>query len=222
MGRVARLIFIALIALLAISCSAGFFYWRSLKSTPQYSLALLVDAARRDDKTEVSRLVDIDKVVDDFMPQIMSSAVEMYGRGLPPETIASLSVVAQPILPALKDRARNELPRVIRERTQKFDRVPFAAIVVGADRYLDISIKGDVADVKSKIEDKPLELKMKRVGDRWVVVGVRDQDLSNKIARTVGQQIIAIASGANIGDASKNLGVQNLQQVLKQAEGLLR
>ena len=222
MGRVARLIFIALIALLAISCSAGFFYWRSLKSTPQYSLALLVDAARRDDKTEVGRLVDIDKVVDDFMPQIMSSAVEMYGRGLPPETIASLSVVAQPILPALKDRARNELPRVIRERTQKFDRVPFAAIVVGADRYLDISIKGDVADVKSKIEDKPLELKMKRVGDRWVVVGVRDQDLSNKIARTVGQQIIAIASGANIGDASKNLGVQNLQQVLKQAEGLLR
>ena len=222
MGRVARLIFIALIALLAISCSAGFFYWRSLKSTPQYSLALLVDAARRDDKTEVSRLVDIDKVVDDFMPQIMSSAVEMYGRGLPPETIASLSVVAQPILPALKDRARNELPRVIQERTQKFDRVPFAAIVMGADRYLDISIKGDVADVKSKIEDKPLELKMKRVGDRWVVVGVRDQDLSNKIARTVGQQIIAIASGANIGDASKNLGVQNLQQVLKQAEGLLR
>ena len=222
MGRVARLIFIALIALLAISCSAGFFYWRSLKSTPQYSLALLVDAARRDDKAEVGRLVDIDKVVDDFMPQIMSSAVEMYGRGLPPQTIASLSVVAQPILPALKDRARNELPRVIRERTEKFDRVPFAAIVMGADRYLDISIKGDLADVKSKIEDKPLELKMKRVGDRWVVVGVHDQELSNKIARTVGQQIIAIASGANIGDASKNLGVQNLQQVLKQAEGLLR
>jgi len=183
---------------------------------------LLVDAARRDDKAEVGRLVDIDKVVDDFMPQIMSSAVEMYGRGLPPETIASLSVVAQPILPALKDRARNELPRVIRERTEKFDRVPFAAIVMGADRYLDISIKGDLADVKSKIEDKPLELKMKRVGDRWVVVGVHDQELSNKIARTVGQQIIAIASGANIGDASKNLGVQNLQQVLKQAEGLLR
>ena len=222
MGRVARLIFIALIALLAISCSAGFFYWRSLKSTPQYSLALLVDAARRDDKAEVGRLVDIDKVVDDFMPQIMSSAVEMYGRGLPPETITSLSVVAQPILPALKDRARNELPRVIRERTEKFDRVPFAAIVMGADRYLDISIKGDLADIKSKIEDKPLELKMKRVGDRWVVVGVHDQELSNKIARTVGQQIIAIASGANIGDASKNLGVQNLQQVLKQAEGLLR
>ena len=222
MGRVARLIFISLIALLAISCSAGFFYWRSLKQTPQYSLALLIEAARQDDKTAVNELVDIDQVVDDFLPQITSSAVQIYGRGLPPQTIANLSVVAQPIMPALKDRARQELPRVIRERTEKFDRVPFAAIVMGANRYLDITVVGDVADIRSKIDGKPLELKMKRFGDHWVVVGLRDKVLAERIAQTVGQQIIAIASGANIGDASKNLGVKNIQDVLKQAEDLLR
>ena len=222
MGRIARLIFIAMIALLVMSCSAGFIYWRSMKQTPQYSLALLVDAARRDDKAAVGGLVEIDKVVDDFVPQIMSSAVEMYGRGLAPAVISNLTVVAQPIMPALKDRARNELPRVIRDRTEKFDYVPFAAIVMGADRYLDITIKGDIAEIKSKIEDKPLELKMKRVGDHWQVVGVRDKDLADNIAKTVGQQIIAVASGANVGDASKNLGVNNLADVLKRAEDLLR
>jgi len=222
MGRIARLIFIALIALLGISCSAGYFYWRSLKQTPQYSLALLIDAARRDDKSAVNNLVDTNAVVDDFMPQIMSSAVSMYGRGLPAQTIANLAIVAQPIIPALKDRAQLELPRVIRERTEKFDRVPFAAIVMGAERYLDISVAGDTAEVKSKIEDKPLELKMKRAGDHWIVIGFRDQELSDKIARTVGQQIIAVASGAKIGDSSKNLGIQNLQDVLKHAEDLLR
>jgi hypothetical protein len=122
----------------------------------------------------------------------------------------------------LKDGAKSELPRVIRERTEKFDYVPFAAIVMGADRYLDITVKGDIAYVKSKVEDRPLELKMMRVGDHWQVVGVRDKDLADKIARTVGQQIIAVASGANIGDASKNLGVNDLQDVLKRAEDLLR
>jgi len=211
-----------MVALLVMSCSAGFIYWRSMKQTPQYSLALLVDAARRDDKATIGNLVEIDNVVDDFMPQIMSSAVTMYGRGLAPQVISNLTVVAQPIMPALKDRARDELPRVIRDRTEKFDYVPFAAIVMGADRYLDITIKGDMAEVKSKIEDKPLELKMKRVGDHWQVVGIRDKDLADKIAKTVGQQIIAIASGANIGDASKNLGVNNLQDVLKRAEDLLK
>lgn len=222
MGRIARLIFIAIIALLAVSCSAGFLYWRSLKETPQYSLALLIDAARRDDRSSVNNLVDIDQVVDDFVPQIMSSAVEMYGRGLPPKTIANLSVVAEPIMPALKERARAELPRVIRDRTEKFDYVPFAAIVMGADRYLDINIKGDTADVRSKIENRPLELTMKRMGDHWVVVGIREQELSDNIARTVGQQVIAVASGGSVGDASKKLGVRNLQDVLRQAEDLLR
>jgi hypothetical protein len=197
-------------------------YWRSMRQTPQYSLALLIDAARRDDKAAVSNLVGIDKVVDDFVPQIMSSAVDMYGRGLPRDVIGNLTIVAQPIMPALKDRAKSELPRVIRERTEKFDCVPFAAIVMGADRYLDITVKGDIAYVKSKIEDRPLELKMMRVGDHWQVVGVRDKDLADKIARTVGQQIIAVASGANIGDASKNLGVNDLQDVLKRAEDLLK
>jgi hypothetical protein len=68
MGRIARLIFFATIALLVMSCSAGFMYWRSLRQTPQYSLALLIDAARRDDKAAVGNLVGIDKVADDFVP----------------------------------------------------------------------------------------------------------------------------------------------------------
>src|SRR5215470_14772791 len=116
MGRIIRIILIALFAVIVLITLAGCLYWRSLRSTPQYSLALLIDAARRDDKKAVGAFVDTDKVVDDFVPQIIQSAVEMYGRGLPPQVISNLTVVAQPIMPALKDRARAEIPRVIRER----------------------------------------------------------------------------------------------------------
>lgn len=222
MGRIIRNIFIALLVLVVLVTAAGCLYLRSLRSTPQYSLALLIDAARRDDKNAVGSLVDSDKVVDDFVPQIINSAVDMYGRGLPPQVINNLTVVAQPIMPALKERAQAEIPRVIRERTSKFNYVPFAAIVMGADRYLDIKISGDTAVVTSKIPDKPLDVRMMRVGDHWQIVGVEDKELAEKIARTVGQQIIAVASGANIGDTGKKLGVKNLQDVLKQAEELLR
>jgi hypothetical protein len=222
MGRIIRKVLIALVVVGVLITAAGCLYWRSLRSTPQYSLALLIDAARRDDKQAIGSLVDTDKVVDDFVPQIIDSAVEMYGRGLPAQTISNLTVVAAPIMPALKDRAQAEIPRVIRERTSKFDYVPFPAIVMGADRYLDIKVSGDTAEVTSKIPDKPLDVRMMRVGDHWQVVGVGDKDLADKIAKTVGQQIIAVASGANIGDASKKLGVRNLQDVLKRAEELLR
>ena len=52
----------------------GFIYWQSLKSSPQYSLALLVDAAKRDDKPAMDQQIDIDAVVDDFVPQITAKA----------------------------------------------------------------------------------------------------------------------------------------------------
>src|SRR5437016_1760179 len=47
---------------------AGYFYWQHLKTTPQYSLALIVDASRRNDQQTTDSLVDIDAVVDDFLP----------------------------------------------------------------------------------------------------------------------------------------------------------
>ncbi len=73
-----------LVLFLIVGAIGGYFYWRNLKTTPQYSLALLVDAARRDDQKTIDELVNTDAVVDDFMPQITDKAVELYGRGLAP------------------------------------------------------------------------------------------------------------------------------------------
>ncbi|HEX8289674.1 MAG TPA: hypothetical protein VF556_16950 [Pyrinomonadaceae bacterium] len=206
--------------ILLIAALGAYFYWLSYRDTPQYSLALLIDAARRDDQQAVDRLVDTNAVVDDFMPQITDKAVELYGRGLPPQAIAKVSRVAAPLLPAVKDRARAELPRVIREKTEKFNNIPFVAIVLGADKYLEINEEKESASVKSKIADRPLELKMKRNGDKWQVVGVEDEQLATQIAQKIGQEIIAVATKG--GNSGRSLGVNNLQDLLKQAEDILK
>ena len=103
---------------LLIAAVGGFFYWRHLQTTPQYSLALLVDAARRDDQAAVDKYVDTDAVVDDFVPQITDKAVELYGRGLSPVVLKRIAIFAAPVLPTVKVRARAELPRLLRERKE--------------------------------------------------------------------------------------------------------
>src|SRR6476620_2637254 len=148
---------LVVLSMLLIAGLAGYIYYRSLRGTPQYSIALLIDAAKRDDKPQIDSLVDIDAVVDDFLPQITGKAVELYGRGLSPAVINRMEVIATPILPAVKQRARAELPRVIRDRSEEFGYVPFFGMVMGAQRYLDISVSGDTAVVKSKIKEHPLE-----------------------------------------------------------------
>ena len=210
-----------LAGLALIAFVGGFLYWQSLKGTPQYSLALLVDAAKRDDKSVIAEQIDIDAVVDDFVTQITGKAVELYGRGISQGIVEKLTRVARPILPAVKERAKAELPRLIRERTEQFGSVPFVALVVGAPRYLDITVTGDNAIVKSKLPEHVFEVKMKRVGTRWQIVGVKDDKLSTDIARKVGQEMIAIAT-KGVNNAGEKLGVGNLADLLRQAEELVK
>lgn len=207
---------------LLIGAIGGYFYWQSLKKTPQYSLALIVDAARRDDQKMVDELIDTDAAVDDFMPQITSKAIELYGRNLPPQTLARIERIAAPVLPMVKLRARAEIPNLIREKTKKFESVPFWAIVIGANKFLDITQETDKSFVKSKINDKPLQLTMKRNGNKWQVIGLEDEELARRIAEKIGQEIIALAQNGGVGKAGSNLDMENLQNVLKEAQDIFK
>ena len=223
-GKFKRIILIAAASLLAITLAAGsgfYFYWQSLKSTPQYSLALIVDAAKRNDQTTVNRLVDIDAVVDDFVPQITDKAVELYGRGLAPDVIQRVTRVAAPVMPAVKDRARDELPAAIKQKTSEFGWVPFEGMVLGADQYLDIQVEGDSAAVKSLVPEQNFEVRMKRDGDGWKIVSVKDDKLATTIAQRVGQEIIAIAANGPSSGRSR-LGVKNINDLLNEAEKIFK
>ena len=207
--------------LVAIAGAGGYLYWLSLKSTPQYSLALLVDAARRDDQAAIAELVDSDAAVDDFVPQVTAKAIELYGRGLPPETLTRIERLAAPLMPAVKDRAREELPRLIREKTAKFANVPFAAMVLGAERYLEVESNGSDATVKSKLPEHSFEVRMTKSGDKWKIVGVRDEKLATAIAQKIGQEIIAIATnGAN--GAPRSASFKDFQDIFKKAQDIFR
>lgn len=201
---------------LILATVAGWLYYQRLKTTPQYSLALLVDAARRDDQKTVNEIVDIDAVVSDFVPQVLKKAADLYGRGVPQAIIDRLAGIAEPIIPAIKDRARGQLAKVIRDRTESFGKVPFFVMVLAADRYLVIETNGDSALVKGRENDR-LELKMQRSGDRWRVVGINDDQLATDVARSIGQQIFAAAVEGVTDKAGEMLGVPDLKKLLDQA-----
>jgi hypothetical protein len=196
-------------------------YYQQLKQQPVYSLALLVDAAKRDDRAAIEELVDYDAVVDDFTVQVIDKAIELYGRGLPQDTLRKAAALSRPLIPAVKERARSEVPRVIRERTEQLGSVPFFGLVLGADRYLETVNTGTNAVIKSKLDDRPLEVRMRRSGDRWKIVGIRDERLAQDIATAIGQEIIAIATKGGEA-AAERFGIGNLSEIIKQAERLLR
>src|SRR5207248_8024340 len=137
---------------------------------------------------------------------ITDRAIELYRRGLPQVVIERAGDLAGPIMPAVKDRGRSVLPGAIRQRTQRFANVPFFVMVFAADRYLQIDVDGDKATVKSKLQDRPLDIKMKRNGTRWQVVGVKDDQLATDIARSIGQSLMDLAASKITDAAAERLG----------------
>jgi hypothetical protein len=214
-SRILGILGIISLIILLIGAVVGYFYWQSVKKTPQYSLALLVDAARRDDKEKVAQIVDTESVVNNFVPQISEKAVELYGRNLPPQVINRVALLVAPLMPSIKVKAKEELPQLIREKTQNFDRVPWWAIALFAERGLDIKIDGETATIKSKDPTRPAEFTMKRDGQIWKITTIKDENLAQKVAEKVGQQIIALAKKGSITDAGRELGVENLGNILK-------
>lgn len=203
---------VVLLVLLIVGGLSGFFYWRSVKKTPSYSLAMLVEAARRDDQAQVENYVDMEAVVENFMPQVADKAVELYGRSLPPQVIAKVEQVAAPAIPVIKQRAKTELPQVIREKTAALEKVPYWMIALFADRAVEIAIEKDSAIIKSRIPERPLEIMMKRDGAQiWKVVGMKDEVLARKIAEKIGQDLIAAAAKGGIKKAAAQLGVKDLE-----------
>ncbi len=221
-GRILGISAIVLGVILLIGAVVGYFYWQGLKTSPQYSLALLVDASRRGDQKAIDELVDTDAVVDSFLPQITDKATELYGKNLPTDKLLKVKEAANPLMPAIKQRARQEIPRVIQEKTEKFASIPYWAIAVGASRFLDIQTSGETATIISKIPERPFELTMKRNGDKWRVVGIKDEILATRIAQTIGQELITISTQEGLKKASEKMNAPGLENIKKKIDDLFK
>src|SRR5207253_9758627 len=57
----------------------GYFWWQHQKASPAYSVALLVDSVQHDNMQEFDEVVDMDKVVDNFVSQIVDGLSKRYG-----------------------------------------------------------------------------------------------------------------------------------------------
>ena len=212
LGLVGFLFFALLFGLIG-----GYFYWQSVKNSPQYSLALLVEAARNDDNAQIAQLLDTEQVIDNFVPQITDKAVELYAKNLPKELVTKAMKLGLPaVMPKIKEVAEKEVPKMIREKTKQAEKVPYWLIALGASSALDIKIDGETAVITSKIPDKPLELMMKRNGDKWKVIAVKDDNLATKIAQSIGQKILKLASENSLENIGKQLGLEGLGDILKQ------
>ena len=162
--------------------AAGFLWWQHYKTTPAYSLALLVDASQRNDAAAFDRIVDMDKVVENFGPQLAQKGAGGFVFDLATSLRTQLETVAPGVMVSVKQIVREEFRKQISEIAGPSGARPFVLTAVAIPFKANISESHDKAKAKMNKGDQQVELFMERSeGGSWKVVSLRDDALAARI-----------------------------------------
>ena len=203
-GRRRRALLVAAIpfvAILLLAFGAGYWWWQSFKSSPAYTLALVIDAAERDDREAFERLVDVEGVSRSVVPQV----IERVRGGdnaldIAPQVRRQIAQNAQVWLPGVREQVRDVLMTETKglgerggARNYPFFVRAFALSRLGESKMQEGTAGRDsTASVTYQVNERPVEFGL-RGGDGgegqpdWKIVSLKSDDLATRVAEQVAK-----------------------------------
>jgi len=202
-----------LVVYLGVAAGA-FFWWRHYKTTPAYSLALLVDAAQRNDMATVDKIVDTDKIVDNFAAKVTEKTAGRYGAALSNSMRQQIESRVPSLLPAIRPSVRDGIAARVKEISENAKQKPFIIVALALPYFVNIAENGDAAKATVIIHDSRVEGEMQRDGQTWKIVAVQDDALVQRIVDQIIKDLPAIGQGDEqvIRKSLKNLP-RNLPEI---------
>jgi uncharacterized membrane protein len=175
-----------------LAVAGGFLWWRHYRTTPAYSLALLVDAVQRNDVPVVNEIVDIDKIVDSMAAEVTEKSVARYGGTLSPQQRRRVEALVPSLLPGVKQNVRASLVKRLREISAESEPKPFIILAIGLPYLVKITTEGDTAKAIAPVQNREIELTLERNGERWKVAALKDDTVAPRIVDDIIKDFPAI------------------------------
>jgi hypothetical protein len=179
--KVLAVLAVAFLMISIMLAAGGFFWWRHYQTTATYSLALIVDAAQRNDMASVKRLVDSEKVVQSLWPQVTQKATSNLGVLSIPGVQDQLDSLAPTVLPRIKDGFEQRLAEEVKDFSSRSSPKPFILLALSLPALVSVTGDDHNAHVATKIRNDAVELTMQKDGDFWKIVGLKDDALVDRL-----------------------------------------
>jgi hypothetical protein len=189
---------LALVVLLVVVVAAvgGFLWWRHYQSTPAYTLALIFDAAQRNDLAEFQKRIDDDEIAKNMAATISQKAAGRYGFSFNSSVQQRIDSAMPSLLPRVKQTIHDEVFQAMRQFAT--EQRTFISII-GAVQSLTVSTEGDTAKATGAIAGHPVELTMRRDADRWKVTEIKDDAIVQRVVDSVMKELPAIGGNDSPG-----------------------
>jgi len=184
---------VVLVVILA-AIVGGFFGWRYYQSTPAYTLTLMIDAAQRNDLAEFQKRIDDDEIAKNMLASVSQKAAGRYGFAFTSSIQQRIDTVMPNLLPGLKQTIHDEVVKEIKEFASKSEPRPFIFLVVTVPSLVKVTKDGDTAKATAALNDRMIELTMRRDADRWKVIDFKDDVVVQRVVDSVMKDLPPIGS----------------------------
>jgi uncharacterized membrane protein len=207
-----RWVSLILAGLLIIGVAAGFFWWQHYKTTPAYSLALLVDTAQRNDGVAFDRLIDMEKVVDNLMPQVAQTATGGLAADLAGGLRTQLQSLAPKVMASVKQSIKEEIRKRINELAGSSGTQLFFLTALAMPFKANISERNGTAKAVINSGNDQVELSMERIdGSHWRIISLRDEGLATRVANNILKDLPG--SGSQLDKEMRKQLQENLRKL---------
>jgi hypothetical protein len=182
------------VVIVTLAAAGGYFWWRHYQTTPAYSLALILDAAQRNDMNAFDKQVDDDEIGKNIVANFKQKAESRYGAALTVTFQRQIDNLLPLFLPRLKQAAHLELAKQIKEFSAKVGAKPFVVVALTLPSLVKITTEAETAKVEVTISDRPVQLTMRRDGDRWKVTALNDDTLTQRLVDDMMKELPPIGA----------------------------
>ena len=173
---------------------AGFLWWRHYQSTPSNAVALLVDAAQRNDVAAFEKLINDDEVARNMVASVSQKAAARYGYALNSSIQQRIDALIPTLLPQLKKTIHDEVVKDLTVFSAEVKPKGFIGHFFVLPKFVTIKAEGDAATVEARMLDRAIELKMRQAAGQWQVVEVKDDVLVQRVVDNVMKELPAIGA----------------------------
>lgn len=204
-----------IVGVVALGSIAGFFYWRG---QPSYALARLVAAVENKDLATVNRYVDVPRVVDAAVEDMVGMAMGRFkeagsgdaGSGERKGSGGALAALGAALGTGFAAMMKPELQRRVRDELEKF-RSPFPGY----------RIRSVAKVVKDGEEHDKATFRVVLKAEPPAPAGAEDLAVELEMAKTDGWRVVRVANLPVVLAALKNVAaswLNDLADVIRQPE----
>jgi uncharacterized membrane protein len=188
---------LAILALLIVfgavaAVAGGYFWWRHYQTTPAYSLALIIDAAQRNDMAALQKHLDDDAIAKNMVTDVSQKAAGRYGIALNSSLQKQIDTAVPTLLPSLKQTIQDEVAKEIKAFASKSEPKPFVLVVLAVPSLVTITTQGDLARATAPLPNRKIEFALQRNGEQWKVTEFKDDVLTQRVVDSVMKDLPSI------------------------------